>query len=306
MKIPFLQKKKLVITHSGSFHPDDVFATATLTIFLESHNQEWQIIRTRDSKIIETGNYVLDVGGIYNPEENKFDHHQFGGAGTRVNGAPLASFGLVWKKFGPLITHDENIANRIDDKLVSPIDCLDNGVGNLHPIISNVLPYTIGHFIRNLNQNWLDGFDEKDEIQKFNKAVTIAKDIIKSEIRNTESMVKSEKIIDELYAKTTDKRYLIIDKNYPWNLYVQKFPELLFVIEPSKRGENFELEAVKTNKTGFENRKNLPKEWAGLRDRDLQEITGVKDAIFCHNMRFFAVAKSLDGVKALVKKALEN
>ena len=56
----------------------------------------------------------------------------------------------------------------------------------------------------------------------------------------------------------------------------------------------------------FENRKDLPAAWAGLRDVDLQAVTGVDDAIFCHNGRFLIVAKTLEGARALAKLALDN
>jgi uncharacterized UPF0160 family protein len=98
----FLKSKLTVVTHNGRFHTDDVFAVAVLElVFEKSHNIE--IIRTRDEKIIKTADIVVDVGGEYNPEKNKFDHHQLGGAGTHDNKIPMASVGLVWKKYGQML-----------------------------------------------------------------------------------------------------------------------------------------------------------------------------------------------------------
>ena len=48
--------------------------------------------------------YVLDVGGEYNPKENKFDHHQEGWNEKRGNGIPYATTGLIWKEYGKKIT----------------------------------------------------------------------------------------------------------------------------------------------------------------------------------------------------------
>ena len=85
-----------IVTHSGSFHQDELFAVAALKMIYP----DAEIIRTRDPKIIVSGDIVVDIGGISDPEKNRFDHHQDGGAGKRHNGMPYASFGLVWKKFG--------------------------------------------------------------------------------------------------------------------------------------------------------------------------------------------------------------
>ena len=56
----------------------------------------------------------------------------------------------------------------------------------------------------------------------------------------------------------------------------------------------------------FENRKNFPKEWAGLRDEKLQEITGVKTAAFCHIACFICTAKTKDDAIKLANIARKN
>ena len=74
-----------IVTHSSDFHTDDLFAVATILLAL-GDTKDFEIIRSRDMSVIETGDYVVDVGGIYDPEKNRFDHHQEGGAGKRDNG----------------------------------------------------------------------------------------------------------------------------------------------------------------------------------------------------------------------------
>ena len=129
--------KKKIITHSGTFHADDIFACAVLSLHMKN---KVKIIRTRDKSIIEKGDYVVDVGGIYDEQINRFDHHQIGGAGKRPNGIPYASFGLVWKKFGPLLCASKEVAEKIDQKLASPIDAEDNGLDISKPLIEGIFP----------------------------------------------------------------------------------------------------------------------------------------------------------------------
>jgi uncharacterized UPF0160 family protein len=76
---------KTLVTHSGSFHQDELFAIATLLLIF---GDEIKIVRTRDSALIEKADYAIDVSGINDPKKGRFDHHQEGGAGQRANGIP--------------------------------------------------------------------------------------------------------------------------------------------------------------------------------------------------------------------------
>jgi uncharacterized UPF0160 family protein len=93
--IVFYMKK--VATHDGSFHSDDVFAIAALQLLLGEN--EVEVVRVpKDSPSIEA-DYVVDVGGVYDHERRRYDHHQ-PGAPVRENGIPYAAFGLVWRHYG--------------------------------------------------------------------------------------------------------------------------------------------------------------------------------------------------------------
>jgi uncharacterized UPF0160 family protein len=82
---------KTIVTHNGNFHADDVFSIAAFKCIFSS----FKLIRTRDFDIIAKADIVIDVGGEYDPEAGRFDHHQRGGAGERENGIPYSSFGLI-------------------------------------------------------------------------------------------------------------------------------------------------------------------------------------------------------------------
>ena len=77
------------------------------------------------------------------------------------------------------------------------------------------------------------------------------------------------------------------------------------MIYPKENNDEWCVKAVREKGKEFENRKDFPKAWAGLRDEEFQKITGVSDAVFCHRALFMAVAKSKDGAIALAKQALQ-
>ena len=144
--INLFKSKIKVVTHDGSFHADDVFACAALSLWAERNGRKIEIIRTRDENLIKRADIVLDVGMEYDPEKNKFDHHQKDGAGEREFGIRYSSFGLVWKKFGIELSGSEKAAKVIDKILVAPIDAYDNGFD----LVENrygISPYFIQHFL---------------------------------------------------------------------------------------------------------------------------------------------------------------
>jgi len=291
------KKKKLIITHSGQFHADDVFSVAALQILFGEKNVE--ITRTRDEKLMAKGDIVIDVGGIYNESQDRFDHHQTEGAGKRENNIPYSSLGLVWKKYGKDICGSESVANYLDCVLVQPIDAGDNGVEIYKPIINEVMPYTIPSIVHAFNPAWDEGRDVND---CFFEILAFAREILKREIDRAQSKFKGEEFAVQIYKNTLDKRIIILDKDYPVASLMVSFPEPLFVVYP--KSGTWHVVAVRVNLVDFKIRKSFPASWAGKRDEEFVKLSGVSDAVFCHRNLFLAVAKSKDGALELARKAL--
>jgi uncharacterized UPF0160 family protein len=60
-----------LVTHSGSFHQDELFAIATLMLVFD----DISVKRSREEKDIAEADFVVDVGGVFDPIKNRFDHH---------------------------------------------------------------------------------------------------------------------------------------------------------------------------------------------------------------------------------------
>lgn len=301
----FLKKKKILATHDGSFHADDIFACVSLSLMFEKKREKFKIIRTRDEEIIKNSDYVFDVGGIYDSKNNRFDHHQPGGAGKRENGIEYSSFGLVWKKYGEEICGSKKSAEMIDNKLVAHVDADDNGIDLYKNNFKNVFPYLIQDVLAIFKPTSLEDMD-KDE--QFLKALGWAKEILKREIKKANDQIEITKIIQNFYKNSPNKRLIVIDapkvSRYEiWDA-LQDFPGPLFIVYETS--DEWRVIAMHLSYNSFENRKNFPKAWAGLRDEELQKISGVSDAIFCHNSLFLIGAKSKEGAIKLAKIALES
>ncbi len=298
--------KKLIklVTHDGSFHADDIFACATLIMVLEKKGQAYEVIRTRDEKIIEKADYVFDVGGVYDEANNRFDHHQIGGAGKRTGGGGIeyASFGLVWKKFGLEISQYQKVTDLLEKKLVEPVDAWDNGFDLVENKFKDVSPYSIQHIFSSLEPTWRE--ENKDIDKIFIKCVSLAKEILTREVTQMKDTILAEEAVVKAYQHASDKKIIILDKHYPSQYILNTFPEPLFTVYPRATNNYWGVKAVRDDPKTFKNRKDLPASWAGLQNEELAKISGVSDAVFCHKGLFMAVAKSKEGAVKLAQIAL--
>lgn len=293
--LDFFTKKKLLVTHNGTFHADDIFATATLSILLDG---KINVVRTRDPKIIAQADYVYDVGGEHNPDTNRFDHHQMGGAGVRENGIPYAAFGLVWKKYGEQVCGSKIIADNIEARLVQAVDANDNGV-NLFTVNGEVAPFLIQDLFFLFRPSWKE---DQAYDKNFFKVVDIAITILTREIKKMKDNLEASNFVEQAYKNSTNKQIIFIDGPYPWHDVLGSYPEPIYAVFPKL--DTWRVECVRKERYSFATRKPLPESWAGLRDEELIKATGIEDAVFCHNGRFMIVSKSKEGALALANKAL--
>jgi uncharacterized UPF0160 family protein len=284
-----------VVTHNGNFHADDVFSIAVLKHALTS----FKLIRTRDKALMTSADIVIDVGGEYDADKGRFDHHQRGGAGERENGIPFSSFGLVWQKYGlALCGGEQAVADRVDSGLVSTIDAIDCGYGE--GVATGIsLSQTISMF----NPTWEEpsNFDEC-----FDEAVEFAARMLTRFIASAQGSVNAKEIVAEAIKKADDPRLIVLERYTPWKKTVHHLSsEALYMVYPSQNGQ-WIIQTVPVEPGSFEDRKSLPQAWAGLSDEEFQVQTQINDAVFCHNGLFIAGTKSFESTMKLAEMALAN
>lgn len=153
-----MKSSKVIGTHSGSFHADEALA-----VFLLRQTKEYrdaEVVRTRDPAKLDELDIVVDVGGVYDAEKQRYDHHQrgftevFGTGSVDVKEPPaeavegkknawfstkLSSAGLVYKHFGREVIanvcgvpeSDERVQTlwiKLYKEFIEGIDGIDNGV----------------------------------------------------------------------------------------------------------------------------------------------------------------------------------
>jgi uncharacterized UPF0160 family protein len=308
----------IIATHSGKFHADDVWAAAVLNLMFPGS----ELVRTRDPAAIARADFAVDVGGVWDAEKGRFDHHQKGFQGARASGVVYASAGLVWKEYGPRcvslvaeqaghalsLTQATEIANAIDADLVQYLDMSDTGAARSAPG-----SYGLSAIISGFNPSWLDeqaagSAEAADALRmtRFRRAMEIATDILRNGVLYRVGALQAVQQVRQS-QRLDDGRLLFLENSaLPWASIVRnEMPQVLFVISHSVAEQRYMLHTVSSAAESFDARKDLPQHWAGLQGEQLAAATGVPDAVFCHNNLFIAACKSWDGVLDMARQALD-
>ena len=189
---------------------------------------------------------------------------------------------------------------RVEDRLVCSVDADDNGF-SLVQSTHTILPYNLQSFLYTYRPTWKEDVSMYDE--SFLKLVAMAEDIIKREVVIARDSLEAQSIVEDAYARATDKRIIELDGAYPFQEILSAHPEPLYVVSPRAGSTDWKVDAVRLKPYGFENRKSMPEAWSGLRAEELSKVSGVQGAVFCHRARFLAVAKTREGSLALATLA---
>lgn len=278
----------MIVTHSGRFHADEIFAIVMIQM-IESHD----VVRSRDPEIIVQGDIVLDVGGEYDHATRRYDHHQNSFTDKRETGIPYATAGLVWKHYGETILQKYGLSEQediqfalkwVDQKIVSDVDALDNGLFLESPRPS--VSMLVG--MRNADSS------EDDDVQRacFEDAIVFTEGIFERFVKTGVKQAFAQKEFAK-YAVDLGNGIVELEKQVSFKEIIKSKPEITRVVYP--KGE----EGYGVFCNGQAN--HLPEHVRGLREHDLQAVSKLEDAVFCHKTGFMAVLKSRESALAMAR-----
>ena len=325
--------QKTIVVHSSTFHADD-----SLAVYFLHNTSEFegaQVIRTRDQSIIDKADVVCDVGGVYNHELRRYDHHQLNFDVTFPDSLiPCASCGLVYIHFGrEIITNIlkrsgrdpgpylELLYETMYKSFVKEVDGFDNGVS---PYASS--PYYriethISNRIQHLNPLWNDPNPDPDG--QFQKAVSLIGNEFESFLLHYfDNNIPAISITEEAYNSRFDidnsGQIICLKKACPFEktlkdledkdekeaVELKKVPpkKVFYAISP-RDNTSWNCKAVKSGR-GFELRKPFP--CCGLRDQELSDACGIPGGIFVHKSGFLAVFSTKENALAFAKYSLNH
>ena len=299
--------KANAITHSGRFHPDDIFSS--LIVLLLSGNVRLARVPEINKEMISKPKppIIFDIGG------GSFDHHQ-SNAPIRSNGVRYASFGLLWKSYGVRIlkeryncSHSDAviIADMLDKSFVQAIDYEDNKKDKIPTV--QVPTLGLSSVIASFYPTW-DNVSPEAEEEAFVRALEIAAVAFNSAILQSIAKLHSKEIVEKAIAESKE-HILVLPQYVPWKDWLlestnPKAKDILYVIFPSSRIKGYDIMSVPKRIGSKFLRKPFPDAWAGLQGIALAQKINVPLAYFCHLERYMASACSLEAAKSMAELAM--
>ncbi|XP_060971073.1 uncharacterized protein LOC133037699 [Cannabis sativa] len=320
----------LIGTHNGTFHCDEALACYFLR--LTNKFSAAKILRTRDIQVLDSLEALVDVGGVYDPSRNRFDHHQHGFHQVLGHGftTKLSSAGLVYKHYGMEIISrklnlDEGHPNvfrlylAIYKSFMEAIDAIDNGINqyDIDQPPKYVNNTNLSSRVGRLNLDWLDhDLSSEKEDEAFQCAMNLAGseflDILNFHVR---SWLPARSIVMEcLLARGNidpSKEIMVLTKSCPWKLHIFELeeemkidPPIKYVIYQDDRNKTWRIQAVAISHDKFESRRPLPSVWRGLEHDKLSEVAGIPGCVFVHMSGFIGGNLSYEGALAMARVSL--
>ncbi|KAI5184958.1 hypothetical protein NEHOM01_0509 [Nematocida homosporus] len=330
----------LIVTHNGTFHLDEVLGCFILSKLFPTY----KIVRSRDKEVIAKGTIVLDVGGVYDPDNNRFDHHQHGF--TEVYQKErcdilMSSAGLVFKKFGLQYLSQEFDLSRFSKKEVQElidrvyfeylitVDAQDNGreasednlyhARNLGDLVKTMNPWFTDEEYNNTTK------ESRDAIT--NRAFFRAMEIMGSDFEracrvfvleqyNMVELLKPENC--QIIGQVHTGQYAYFAKAGMTSMGVKHlnavrgYNILVFIVADTNvsagQTPRYTVNCISKNNCHYPTLAPLPKEWRGHRDDVFQMSSDrcIRDCLFVHATGFFGIATSRDCAEYMAKRALED
>lgn len=320
---------KRVGTHNGSFHCDE--ALACYMIRLTDKFKDADIVRSRDPKVLGTLDAVLDVGGVYDPTKDWYDHHQKGfnedfGHGFRTK---LSTAGLVYKHYGREIVsrylgldanHSdvERVYLALYKGFMEEIDAVDNGINQYDT--EKPARYerntNLSARISRINPDWMEENTADKEDHLFHNAMKVAGNGFEEMLCHyTKSWLPAHSFVSDCIKLRNDVdpsgEILFLKRYCPWKEHIfeierelQVDPLIKYVLYQDDRSLTWRVQAVAIAPSQFDSRKPLPIAWRGLNNDELSKVAGIEGCVFVHSSGFIGGSKTFDGALAMARKSL--
>lgn len=280
-----------IATHSGPFHADDVMAVALLRRFVDA---EATVVRSRNPEHWAQADVVVDVGGVFDPDAGRFDHHQASYEG------PRSSAGMVLDWLEARL--EPSLAVLLREGVVDYLDDVDNGRVAPDPRVP-CFPRIIGLLAET-------GDDAGSLDAAFERGVTIGMALLDGIVASDRKVREAEATVLAAMQEAQGHRrnVLFFDRYVSWKVpyfaHDGATHPTEFVLFPGMDG-SWRIVAIPPRLGAFEQKRSLPEAWAGLTDEDLEAVTGIPGAVFCHRNRFIAVFQTREGaLRALAENGL--
>ena len=331
------------IPFSGQFHADEALAVYLLRL-LPTYSSSSLLRTRDPARlkechtVVDVGGEYDPNRRLYDHHQRTFTT-TFPSRSTK-----LSSAGLVYMHFGKSIIalqtsfmeDSEEVGilwRKVYIDFVEALDAHDNGISVYDPKDTEGLQKRfydggigLGSLVGDLNA-WSDEEERRDlspeqmqeaEDMRFLEASELMGSVFLRKLKYyNRNWLPARSEVKEIYAirrrYDPDGRIIVLEQSVPWkdHLYTLEAenpnePQVVFVLYPESQheGSKWRIQAVPVTKDSFESRKPLPEAWRGVRDEDLDKVTGIKGGVFVHASGFIGGNMSKTGAMDMAKKAL--
>lgn len=323
--------------HGSKFHLDDVLCCYLISsLYGERLNNKVFIHRSVDAgKDLGDCDFVMDVGMEYDHSKRHYDHHQKDFNETYKNRSiKLSASGLIWRHYGKEIVRTlltdfddfkdnltdhkiEIITDKIYDSIFSFVDARDNGINQYTEPITQKAVYidnsNLGYFVSLFNEAWYEDLTPEQTLERFKQAMNIVGEYFMKIFIKSVYSIQAQKIVNDAYKERfkyrSDGRVLVLDSScIPVNIFklnLKTDPKILYIVGYNKDRKQYSALAVNESGENYKTILPFPKEWRGLHEKKLIEVSGIQDSTFVHSTGFLACNKTLTGILLMVDKSIK-
>lgn len=329
-------------THSGIFHCDEVLACYMLTQLDEF--KDHKIVRSRDNNVLATCDIVVDVGGVFDPDNKKFDHHQASFQETFNSLRPkspsknggnirLSSAGLIYVYYGEKViaallkkrkdmTLDATVLSSVHMKLyesfIEEIDGIDNGVPQFDGEPKYSINTHLSNRVKRFNPDWNDDLSADEIMARFMEAKEyVGKEFEEKLMGYVTSWMPARTIVENAVNSRFDVHasgeIIELSRFCPWQDHLREIEcerngeiDIKYVLFSGSGVNDFRVQCVPVAAGSFVCRRFLKKSWLGVRDDELEKVSGISGAVFVHSTGFIGGCKSRDGALKMAINSLKD
>lgn len=222
---------------------------------------------------------------------------------------------------------------------VEALDANDNGISVYDPDATRGLSkrfsdggVTLGSLVSDLNYDFsddqkpiatdeppssLDRFQQEEDARFLKASVLMGTTFLRKLNMGFREWLPARSYVREIYESRkqhdADGRIMVFTQAVPWKDHLYTLEAMhsaenavLYVLYPESEdeGSKWRIQAVAKSKESFESRKALPEPWRGVRDENLDELTGIQGCIFVHASGFIGGNRTFHGAMKMALKAL--
>lgn len=289
-----------VATHGNVFHADEIVSIALLRIYYKGFNMK--VIRSSCINDIKNSDFAINVG-----RTNKITDSQVRFDCTKEDNVYILGTGIKHCA-ATKVAQYLNVPESLFEKCLFGL-AIDENNQNISTKYPN--PFI---FIKELNEGFDGFYDKKKQEVQFRMAIDMAVVILESLLKRCKLEMSCKQLFDIAVSKM---RYGAIMLHYKFRL-LENWKDFVYDYNECRRFEDkikfvimgdwggYKVTPVHVSKDSEDPLVEIPKEWAGLKSKELADAVGVNcGAISCgrKSFKWRSRYKVYDVIKVICEKA---